>query len=228
MLTRAQPDFSVVLLDDHPMIRYSFEVAANKRHDVACVASFSHSRELMYWLSFHHADVLVLDYMLDDGDLDGLSLIRQLRARYPALNILLCSSMESVAVIRSALLLGVKGYINKRVEMAALFDAIRVLATNKMWIPENISNALSQMPERKRRNLPPGQPKREKEDIEGLLTIRETEVLRFFLTGMTVMEIAEKLKRSRKTVSSHKRAGMRKLGIRSDPELFRNQTRLFK
>jgi DNA-binding CsgD family transcriptional regulator len=60
-----------------------------------------------------------------------------------------------------------------------------------------------------------------------LLTPRESEVLRCFLDGMTILQISAKLKRSRKTVSGHKQSGMKKLGIQSDLELFKYREDLF-
>ncbi|HBD32841.1 MAG TPA: DNA-binding response regulator, partial [Cupriavidus sp.] len=53
------------------------------------------------------------------------------------------------------------------------------------------------------------------------LTEKEREVLRCFLDGITVNEIAAKFSRSKKTVSGHKQSALRKLGIRSDNDLFK-------
>ncbi|MCD9180241.1 LuxR C-terminal-related transcriptional regulator, partial [Escherichia coli] len=46
------------------------------------------------------------------------------------------------------------------------------------------------------------------------------EVLRLFLSGMSVLQISEKFSRSRKTVSGQKKSAMKKLGVKTDPELF--------
>ncbi|MXP57138.1 response regulator transcription factor [Pantoea sp. Taur] len=233
MQRHTHPAISVVLLDDHPMIRLSFEFAVTRQPDIKLLGSFSTSRDLMSWLPACRPDVLVLDYMLDDDELDGLSLIRQIRARFPDIHILMTSSMESLAVIHAALLVGVKGYINKREETKRYFDAIRAVAANGRFIPDNIAQDLSQMPTRNR-NVPvieqtPGSvllPMCER--INRLLTPREAEVIRLYLDGMSVIDIAGKLKRSRKTISGHKQTGMKKLGLSSDPELFKFRDELFK
>lgn len=233
MQRNTHPTISVVLLDDHPMIRLSFEFASSRQPDIRLLGSFGNSRDLMNWLPACRPDVLVLDYMLDDDELDGLSLIRQVRSRFPEIPILMTSSMESLAVIHAALLIGVKGYVNKREETGRYFEAIRTLAANGRFIPEGVAQALTQMPTRNR-NVPvieqaPGEallPMCER--INRLLTPREAEVIRCFLDGMTVLEIAGKLKRSRKTISGHKQTGMKKLGLSSDPELFKFRDELFK
>lgn len=225
---------TVVLLDDHPMIRFSFEVAAAKQPDIEMVATFGHSRDLLNWLRANEADVLMLDYILTDEEMDGLSLIKQLQAHHPQVKILLTSSMESLAVIRAAFMLGIKGYITKREDPASYFDAVRSVAAGQRYVPENVAIELSQVPTRKRdHNIMESAylPQMDTMDIEKLsklLTPREAEVIRCFLDGMAIVDIAAKLKRSRKTISGHKQTGMKKLGIASDLELFKYRGDLFK
>lgn len=221
----------VVMLDDHPMMRFSFEVAATRHPDITMLATFGTSKALMSWLGQNRADVLVLDYILGNDQLDGLSLIKHIRTHHPQLKILLSSSMESVAVIRAALQLGIKGYITKREETPAYFAAIRTLAAGKRSLPDDIATQLSQLPSRKRdRHILQDQTDEASRmmQLSKLLTPREAEVIRCFIDGMQVIEIAEKLKRSRKTISAHKQTGMKKLGIASDLELFKYRGDLFK
>lgn len=225
---------TVVLLDDHPMIRFSFEVAAAKEKDIMMAATFGHSHELLAWLRDNHADVLMLDYILNSDEMDGLSLIKQIQAHHPELKILLSSSMESLAVIRAAFMLGIKGYITKREETQFYFDAVRRVAAGQRYMPENIAVELSQVPTRKRDNALlemafTAQPEdNDLAKLSKLLTPREAEVIRCFLDGMAIVDIADKLKRSRKTISGHKQTGMKKLGIGSDLELFKYRDDLFK
>lgn len=222
---------TVVMLDDHPMMRFSFEVAATREPDITMLATFGTSKALMSWLAQNQADVLVLDYILGNDELDGLSLIKHILAHHPQLKILLSSSMESVAVIRAALQLGIKGYITKREETPGYFAAIRTLAGGKRSLPDDIATQLSQLPSRKRdRHILQDETDEASRmtQLSKLLTPREAEVIRCFIDGMQVIEIAVKLKRSRKTISAHKQTGMKKLGIASDLELFKYRGDLFK
>lgn len=220
----------VVMLDDHPMMRFSFEVAATREPDINMLATFGTSKALLAWLGQNSADVLVLDYILGNNELDGLSLIKHIRTHHPQLKILLSTSMESVAVIRAALHLGIKGYITKREETPAYFAAIRTLAAGKRWLPDDIASQLSQLPGRKRDRPIMQEDSNEVSrvsQLSKLLTAREAEVIRCFIDGMQVFEIAAKLNRSRKTISAHKQTGMKKLGIASDLELFKYRGDLF-
>lgn len=225
---------TVVVLDDHPMIRFSFEIAAAKEPDIIMAATFGHSRELLSWLRDNHADVLLLDYILNSDEMDGLSLIKQIQAHHPDLKILLSSSMESLAVIRAAFMVGIKGYITKREETGNYFDAVRAVAAGQRYMPENVAIDLSQVPTRKRdlnileADYKPDAKEMDIEKLSKLLTPREAEIIRCFLDGMAIVDIAAKLKRSRKTISGHKQTGMKKLGIASDLELFKYRADLFK
>ncbi|MHC2598877.1 two-component system capsular synthesis response regulator RcsB [Kluyvera sp. 1366] len=229
------PTIRIALLDDHPIIRRSFEVVARNEPDTSIVGSFGHSSELLTFLRTHESevDVLVLDYVLNNDELDGLSLIKQLIVRHPNLKILLSSSIESVAVIRSAYMVGIKGYIGKREETSVYFDAIRAVYKGQRYVPDNIASALSQVPSRKRDEallngpVEQGGEMQSITELSKLLTAREAEVIRCFLDGMEIFEIAAKLKRSRKTISGHKQTGMRKLGLSSDLELFKYREDLF-
>lgn len=227
-------NITVVLLDDHPMIRFSFEVAAAKEKDINMAATFGHSRDLLSWLRTNHADVLMLDYILNSDEMDGLSLIKQILSRHPDLKILLSSSMESLAVIRAAFMQGIKGYITKREETAIYFDAVRKVAAGQRYMPENIEIGLSQVPKRKRDSdllelaFTGEASARDIGLLIKQLTPREAEVIRCFLDGMPIFEIAAKLNRSRKTISAHKQTGMKKLGVSTDLELFKYRDDLFK
>lgn len=223
----------IALLDDHPITRRSLEVVTASESDMEVVGSFGHSRELQAFLRTNSVDVLILDYILNPDELDGLSLIKQLRAHYPQLKILLSSSIESIAVIRAAFLSGIKGYIGKREDAPAYFNAIRMVANGQRYMPSDVAIALSMVPTRKRDEalFDGSEPTGESApiaELSKLLTQREAEVIRCYLDGMEIIEIAAKLKRSRKTISGHKQTGMKKLGLSSDLELFKYRDDLFR
>jgi DNA-binding NarL/FixJ family response regulator len=224
----------IALLDDHPITRRSLEVVAASEQDIEVVGSFGHSSELNAYLRHGSVDVLVLDYILNPDELDGLSLIKQLRAHYPELKILLASSIESIAVIRAAFMAGIKGYIGKREDAPVYLSAIRTVFSGQRYVPVDVAVALSMVPTRKRDEALFNDSKAAGGDspplteLSKLLTQREAEVIRCFLDGMAIIEIAAKLKRSRKTISGHKQTGMKKLGLNSDLELFKYRDDLFR
>ncbi|MCW6034472.1 response regulator transcription factor [Pantoea sp. JK] len=221
---------SLAVLDDHPIICRSFDVLCADQDDLIVVGKFSHSKELFNWLQTAECDVLVLDYILQNDQMDGLTLIKYLVSNHPHLRILLSTSIDSLAVIRTAYMLGVSGYIAKREESTSYLSAIRTIANGQRYIPNHIASELGRNSIHK---LPNGLRINKIHDdckelfSTRLLTSREAEVVNYILEGMELVDIATKLKRSRKTISGHKQSAMRKMGVSSDLELFKYRDALF-
>ena len=200
----------VALLDDHPMIRTAFEICVGAEPDIILVGTFGASQ-----LLFNE---------LPDLQLDGLALIKQLRNHYPRLNILISSAMESPAVVKMVLNAGVKGFIGKSQDMSEMIQAIRQVGMGRNWLSRDMAyevEGLYVIDEEARSRPTDAAQKGSLYEKVKLLSPREVEVIRCFLNGMSVSQIAVKFKRSRKTVSGQKQSALRKLGLRSDNELFK-------
>lgn len=214
----------IALLDDHPMIRTVFELCLQQEQDMQLVATWGTSSELYAQLQSVQVDVLVLDFLLGDRELDGLALVKQLRNHFPALKILISSSMESPAIVKMVLTAGVRGFIGKSQPMDEILHAIRQVARGKIYLSpavayevENLYTLYEAPPQKK----PVVHKKSHMFEKVKLLSPREVEVVRCFLDGLSVSQIAVKFNRSRKTVSGQKQSALKKLGLRSDSELFK-------
>jgi len=214
----------VALLDDHPMIRTAFEICVGAEPDIILVGTFGASQLLFNELPDLQLDVLVLDFLLGERELYGLALIKQLRNHYPRLNILISSAMESPAVVKMVLNAGVKGFIGKSQDMSEMIQAIRQVGMGRNWLSRDMAyevEGLYVIDEEARSRPTDAAQKGSLYEKVKLLSPREVEVIRCFLNGMSVSQIAVKFKRSRKTVSGQKQSALRKLGLRSDNELFK-------
>ncbi|WP_130831937.1 response regulator transcription factor [[Erwinia] mediterraneensis] len=214
----------VALLDDHPMIRTVFELCFRQEQDMQLVGTWGTSSELFTRLKSVSVDVLVLDFLLGDRELDGLALVKQLRNHYPCLKILVSSSMESPAIVKMVLTAGVRGFIGKSQYMEEIFHAIRQVAQGHIYLSPAVAYEVENLYTMYEASPAEGT------DIDArshmyekvkLLSPREVEVVRCFLDGLSVSQIALKFKRSRKTVSGQKQSALKKLGLRSDSELFK-------
>ncbi|MFD1804555.1 response regulator [Mixta tenebrionis] len=214
----------VALLDDHPMIRTAFEICIGAEPDMVLVSTFGSSQVLFSELPDLQLDVLVLDFLLGERELDGLALIKQLRNHFPRLNILISSAMESPAVVKMVLNAGVKGFIGKSQDMNEMIQAIRQVGQGRNWLSRDMAYEIEDLyviNEEARSGQGGTAQKGTLYERVKLLSPREVEVIRCFLNGMSVSQIAIKFKRSRKTVSGQKQSALRKLGLRSDSELFK-------
>lgn len=219
----------VALLDDHAIIRSGFANRLSTERDIEVVALYGSSRELLAGLRNETVDVLVLDYTLQQDELDGLNLIRLLRIRFPDIRILIFSATESPATISLSLRAGVRGFLGKSQELDELLVAVRTVAAERIYLDKMIALDLGHVP---------GYRDDEDSDTDTadgrgavlvsnpLLSPREQEVLRCCLQGMSVSQIAIKFTRSRKTISGQKQSAFRKLGVSSDIELFKIRSEL--
>lgn len=151
-------------------------------------------------------DVLVSEFALWDAR-GGAHPLSALRQRHPGLKIVILTHIENAGVVHALLSLGMDCIVSKADELSHLAPAILRAHGGGRYLSPRIS-ALSAWI---------GQGK------GGLLALsaRELEVVALFLSGMTINEIAGRLGRSKKTISSQKVNAMEKLGVQSDIELLR-------
>jgi two-component system capsular synthesis response regulator RcsB len=220
----------VALLDDHAAIRHGLAARLAQENDIDIVGTFSGSQELIDGLQSAPADFLLIDYALGHNDIDGHNLIRLLRIRFPKAKIIVTSAHDTQATVTLAMQAGANGFVGKGQDLDDLIKAIRIIVKGGTYLPPEIAAELSsksgqqQIPSAAPDSIDAGASdgSGDASILKGNaeLTPREREVLRCFLSGMSVAQIAEKFSRSNKTISTQKQAGYRKLGIRSDAEFF--------
>lgn len=211
----------VAVLDDHYLIQMALELRLSREADMKVVGVYANSRDLLASLSETPADLLILDYALGASELDGLHLIGLIRRRFPTLCILISSSTETPSVVNLSLSVGANGFFGKSESAELLVEAIRKVASGETYVSPGLAYRLGRQP-------PAG---RSMPDVKGAqrllndptLSPKEREVLRCCLDGMSVSQISRKFMRSMKTISGQKQAAFRKLGVRTDAELFKLQ-----
>jgi two-component system, NarL family, captular synthesis response regulator RcsB len=213
----------IALLDDHTLIREALKVRLSLESDFKVVGVHSGSDALIAALRTDSVDLLVLDYQLSDGELDGLRLIQLLRNHYPELLILIFSSQERPATVNMAIRGGANGFFGKSQPTADLLRAIRMVALNRLYLSPGMAMKLERVPVAQVVGLGEEIITGAEAELVGYPTLspKEREVLRCRLEGLSVSDIAIKFSRSRKTISGQKQAVLRKLGVRTDTELFK-------
>lgn len=216
----------IALLDDHALIRDALKIRLSLEVDFKVTGAYKTSRELIEGLQSQPADLLILDYQLADGELDGLRLIASVRTRHPDVRIVIFSSMERPATVSLCIRAGANGFVGKTQETDELLKAVRMAALDRIYLAPEVAAAL--------KKLPVPQLVEDEHSLEGdqalaeysELSPKEREVLRCCLEGLSVSQVANKFARSRKTISGQKQAAFRKLGISTDNELFKLQAQL--
>ncbi|MEG0859905.1 MAG: response regulator transcription factor [Pseudomonas sp.] len=208
----------VALLDDHAIVRHGLVNRLVQESEFELVGVYARSRDLMSGLATAPADVLLLDFVLGPDEMDGVLLIRALRVKYPECRILVFSAHHDSATVILALRVGARGFLGKGEDMGQLVKAIRVVASGAVYLSPDMAYRVAEA-------TAVGNDGDEKSCADAIryvsLSSREQEVIRCYLAGMTITDIAEKFNRSIKTISTQKAAAFRKLGVVSNNELFK-------
>ena len=202
---------NVVLADDHPALVAGVKYALDSIETIAVTGTARNSSEIVQLLDTVPCDVLVADYAMPHGAYgDGIALFSYLRRRYPELKIVVFSSVDNSAITRELARLGVHSYVNKSDNTSQLVLAIHAVYAHAVYFPgEDVRQHL------------PAHAGSGKPGARAELSKREVEVIRLYVSGLSIGEIAKKVNRSKQTISSQKVTAMRKLGIVRDAELFR-------
>jgi len=205
-----QGSFRVVVADDHPVILFGAEHALHKFPGLRVVGRARQSTDLVRILQTTACDVLVTDLAMPGGQYgDGLQLIGYLRRNFPVLPIVVLTMLENVALLRRLGELGVTAVVNKSDDLSHIGRAVQHVLGKLGYMSPSVKAALDALRINSRGR-----------HAEVMLSARELEVVRLFVSGMTIKEISELLNRSIKTISTQKNTAMRKLGIERDSELF--------
>lgn len=198
----ARNPIRIALLDDHEFILKGLASHLRQVAGLTVVGSHSCSRAFRAMLAETPVDVALIDYSLGAGDLDGVALVKALRAHHPQLRILMVSGHAEAVTVSMLLREGADGFFAKNQEANDMVEAIARVASGETYLPPSLGTL-----------SPAKQP--------SLLSPREWEVIRCFLDGMSVSQIAAKFNRSLKTISTQKSTAFKKLGIHTDAELFK-------
>lgn len=200
----------VILADDHPVVLAGVSDLFLESFDYELVASVTSSSALIHHIVQDTPDVVITDYsMPGDGQYgDGLRLIEYLRRTFPAVRIVVLTMVSNPMILSALYMAGVSAVVLKQDNMSEIVKALDNLRHQRCYYP----------PGYRADENGPQRAKPLDARIQSL-SPREFEVLRHFVRGATVMEIAERLKRSVKTVSTQKQTAMRKLGLQTDQDL---------
>lgn len=145
-------------------------------------------------------DVLMLDLNLPDGN--STDLCPQIKAKYPAINILIFTNYAEYTIISHVLNNGASGYVLKNTMPREIIEGIRTVASGERFLCEEVDILMK---------------KGDKKKIK--LTRREFELLRLIIKGYTSAKIAEKMFLSYETIRSYRKNLHLKLGAHNNVEL---------
>lgn len=200
----------ILLAGDHPIFRMGLQTVAEKVPDAQVVAQALTAEERLQLLHSHDPELLITDLLMPaHQQATDLQLLADIRQQFPELSILVVTSVKDGQLLRSILRLKIQGLMNKTQVLDELPAAIASIRRGRPYIANSVRNAMLEALQ-----LEKARPKTLEQ-----LSPREQEVLKLFATGVSVSKIAEKLGRSKQTVSAQKISAMRKLRLTTDVAL---------
>lgn len=219
----------IAILDDHPVVRAGVSAYLSQNRNVFVIGEFETSRDMILALANQSVDVLLIDYSLGPAEVDGISLIKMLRIKFPDARILVFSALYDPATVALALRSGAHGFVGKGGREEEIVLALQKVAAGGTYCDPQMTYLLSGASTEQIEPLAGGTASGDttlSASISGLLdgaslSGREREVIRCLLAGMTISDIAIKFGRSPKTISAQKGTAYRKLGVTTDNGLFK-------
>jgi DNA-binding NarL/FixJ family response regulator len=189
-MSKTTPTLSVMLVDDHLIVRRGLASLIGDEPDLSVVAEASSGEEAIALASVHRPEVIVLDLRL--RDMSGIDVAEALRGH----KILMLSSFMQEEDVRRVFDAGILGYLSKDKDSTELLKAIRAVGQGNRYLPPEISLLLA------------------KSEHSSHLTARELEILKLIAEGRANKQIGEMLTLSENTVKNHVKSILAKLNAK--------------
>ncbi|MDD2049993.1 response regulator [Pseudomonas putida] len=199
----------VIIADDHPIVLLGVRELVERDPRFCVVGDAVCSKGLIELLEQQAVDIVITDYNMpaDSPYGDGLKLVDYLKRHYPHVQILILTMISNQLILTRLQELGVVGVIQKNQLHTEIELALNAIARQGIYrslepAKTSVIDSNTAMDERM-----------------ASLSPKEFEILRLFVSGKSVSDIARSQNRSAKTISAQKISAMRKLEVTSDQDL---------
>lgn len=203
------PTLKVLIADDHPIVLLGVRELVARDPRFCVIGEAVSSSGLVELLAEQPVDLVITDYnMPDDSPYgDGLKLVDYLKRHYPAVKVLILTMISNPLVLTHLQELGVIGVIRKNQLHTEIERALDAVVKGKRYQhPNTVKHSVIES----------------NTDLDARLqslSPKEFEILRLFISGATIGDIARNQNRSVKTISAQKISAMRKLEVSSNQDL---------
>lgn len=197
---------SILITDDHALIRQGLRRVLDAEKDLMVAGEASSAAETLDFLSRKKVDLVLLDINMPGRS--GVEILKEIRKRHPKTRVLMLSMHAEETIAVRALKAGASGYVSKNAPPDELLRAIRKVAPGGRYVSPHLADRLAEdLAESKTRNL------------HESLSEREFQVLCLIGTGKTVTQIAKELSLSVPTITTYRTRILGKLKARTTAEL---------
>jgi len=201
----------VIVVDDHPLVRQGIATLIAQEGDLEVCGEAASAAEALQAMDQCMPDIALVDLTLKDSS--GLELIKDMRIRFPKVQILVLSMRDEGFYAERVLRAGARGYVTKEEGRYRIIEGIRKVLAGQIYLSEKMATKV--MGKIVGGIDPAGTSMDE-------LTDRELEVFELIGKGLATREIAGKLSISSKTVDSHREHIKQKLQLETAADLVKH------
>lgn len=203
----------IFLVDDHQIFRDSLRLLFSFEKDIEVLGEASDGVELLAALEAAETlpDVILMDICM--GGMNGVETSSLVKQKYPDIKILVLSTNSDSRSVIGALEAGVNGYLLKNAGKNEVLLAIRAVKVGSTYYSNAVSNIIVNQLLHRQATA--------KSKVHNFLSEREIEVLSLIAKQYSSSQIGEKLFISPRTVDSHRRNMLEKLGLKNTAGLVR-------
>jgi DNA-binding NarL/FixJ family response regulator len=201
----------VLIVDDHPIMRAGLVQLISQEADLEVCAEADSAHGGLEAIEKHSPHVAIVDITLKDSS--GLDLIKDIRLRFPGVQVLVVSMRDELYYAERVLRAGARGYVTKAEASEKIVDGIREVLAGGIYVSKQIAAKLIH-------GMVGGGGEIRTMPIDRL-TDRELQVLELMGRGVEPRDIAQQLHLSLKTVDAHREHIKKKLDMDSAAELLK-------
>jgi DNA-binding NarL/FixJ family response regulator len=203
----------IVIVEDHPIVRRGITQLINYESDLTVIGEAEDVNGAHDVIGKEQPDLVLIDLSLKGGN--GLELIKDLKAVYPKLLIIVVSLHDENVYAERVMRAGAKGYIMKSEATESILVAIRQVLNGSLYLSSKIqTKILNKIISGADNTIP----------VVENLSDREFEVFELIAKGLSTRKIADELNLSVKTIETYKSHIKNKLNITDSTKLIQFAT----
>lgn len=125
---------SVIIMDEHPIVRMSIEVLLQKNKNIQVKLKSGDSHEVLDCISNHPIDLVILD--IEMTGTDGFVLLKRIRNLNKDIKVLFLSSKSEAFYAGRAIRAGANGFVSKRKDLGEIYNAVEMILTGYSFFPQ--------------------------------------------------------------------------------------------
>lgn len=181
----------IELVDDHEIVRQGLKTMIDAEDDLVVVGEAGSVDEAIRRVGFDEPHIVILDVRLPDGS--GVEACREIRTRWPHINVLMLTSFADDEALFSSIMAGASGYVLKQIKGTDLLESIRKVGRGESLLDPEMTDRVF----RRIRGEEPDDP------LLAKLSAQERKILDFIAAGLTNRQIAEEMFLAEKTVKNY-------------------------